>query len=104
MSGIKRSPVYSDAAQSHVLMGSQCECLAEFFRQEILKHHRCLEEQREYFSDVAINQAEEGLMRILSQVEGLCQREDACQVIGELLRKFDAVTKLSAWTETRHLN
>ena len=104
MSGLKRLSSFAEAAPVHVLVDSPCECLADFFRKEILKHHHCLEQQREYFSDVAINQAEQGLMRILEQVEGLCQREDACQVIGDLLKKFDAVTKLSAWTEPQHLN
>jgi hypothetical protein len=104
MSGLKRLSRFPEAAPTHLLVGSPCECLADFFRQEILKHHHCLEQQREYFSDVAINQAEQALMRILEQVEGLCQREDACQVVGDLLKKFDAVTKLSAWTEPQQLN
>jgi len=104
MSGLKRLSSFPEAASAHVLAGSPCECLADFFRQEILKHHQCLERQREYFSDVAINQAEQALMRTLEQVECLCQREDARQVIGELLKKFDAVTKLSAWTEPQNLN
>jgi len=104
MSGLKRLSGFTELASAHVLVGSPCECLADFFRQEILKHHQCLQHQREYFSEVAINQVEESLMRILEQVECLCQREDASQVIGELLRKFDAVTKLSAWTEPQQLN
>ena len=104
MSGPNRLASYSKVAGTHVLVGTPCECLADFFRQEILKHHQCLEQQREYFSDVAINQAEQALMRILEQVECLCQREDARQVIGELLKKFDTVTKLSAWTEPQQLN
>lgn len=104
MSGLKRLSHFPETTPTHVLVGSQCECLADFFRQEILKHHHCLEQQREYFSDVAINQAEQALMRILEQVECLCQREDACQVIGEMLKKFDTVTKLSAWTEPQQLN
>jgi hypothetical protein len=104
MSDLKRFSGATHELPPHVMVGSQCECLADFLRQEILKHHQCLEQQREYFSDVAINQAEEALMRILSQVEGLCQREDACQVIGELLKKFDAVTKLSAWTDPKQIN
>ena len=78
---------------------SSCQCLADFFREEFLKHHQCLERQREYYSDVAISQAEDALMRIMGQLEELCRREDACQMMGELLRKFDLVTKLSAWTE-----
>jgi hypothetical protein len=104
MSGLKRLSNPAQAAPAHVLVDSPCECLADFFRKEILKHHHCLEQQREYFSDVAINQAEQALMRILEQVECLCQREDASQVIGELLKKFDTVTKLSAWTEPQQLN
>ena len=104
MSGFKRLSSFPEAAPAHVLVDSPCECLADFFRKEILKHHHCLEQQREYFSDVAINQAEQALMRILEQVECLCQREDASQVIGDLLKKFDTVTKLSAWTEPQHLN
>lgn len=84
--------------------GPSCECLADFFRQEFLKHHQCLERQREYYSDRAIAQAEDALARIMSQLEELCRREDACQLMGELLRKLDIVTKLSAWTEPNQLH
>jgi hypothetical protein len=84
--------------------GSPCQCLADFFREEFRKHHACLERQREYYSDVAISQAEEALNRIMSQLEQLCQRDDACQMVGELLRKFDIVTKLSMWTDTGQLH
>ena len=82
------------------LCGTGCSCLAEFFREEFLKHHQCLEQQREYFSDCAIAQAEDALSRAMAQIEGLCQRTDACEVIGRLLQQIDAVTKLSAWTES----
>ena len=81
-----------------------CHCLAEFFREEFLKHHHCLEQQREYFSDGAIAQAEDALSRAMEQIDGLCQRADACEVIGRLLRQIDAVTKLSAWTESETLH
>jgi hypothetical protein len=81
-----------------------CSCLADFFREELLKHHRCLEQQREYYSDIAIAQAEEALSRILGQLDTLCQRDDACEFMNRLLRQFDAVTKLSAWTEPQHLH
>jgi hypothetical protein len=85
------------------LIGSPCRCMAEFFREELQKHRQCLERQREYYSEVAITQAEEALVRIMEQVDYLCQREDACQVIAHLLRKFDVVTKLSAWTDSDRL-
>jgi hypothetical protein len=86
------------------LFGSPCQCLADFFREEFLKHHACLERQREYYSDVAITQAEAALARIMEQLEQLCQRDDACQMVGQLLKKFDLVTKLSAWTDPEHLH
>ena len=86
------------------LWGSSCQCLAAFYREEFLKHHACLERQREYYSDVAIRQAEQALDRILAQLEQLCQRDDACQKVGELLRQFDLVTKLSVWTEAGQLH
>lgn len=92
------------AGHPQSLGDAPCECLADFFRQELRKHHACLERQREYYSDVAISQAEEALARIMEQLEQLCQREDACQMMGELLKKFDLVTKLSAWTEPGHLH
>jgi hypothetical protein len=86
------------------LCGPSCQGLADFYREEFLKHHACLERQREYYSDVAISQAEEALARIMAQLEELCERDDACQMVGELLRKFDLVTKLSMWTDAGQLH
>ncbi len=84
--------------------GPGCQCLSDFFREELLKHQQCLERQREYYSDTAITQAEDAIARIVGQLEVLCQRDDACQMMGELLRKVDLVTKLSAWTEPNKLH
>src|SRR5262245_18165653 len=86
------------------LFGASCQCLAEFYREEFRKHHQCLERQREYYSDVAITQAEEALTRILERLEQLCQRDDACEVVGQLLKQFDVVTKLSAWSDPEKLH
>jgi hypothetical protein len=84
--------------------GPACRCLTDFFREEFVKHHRCLERHREYYSDVAISQAEDALQRIMANLDVLCERDDACQMIGELLRKLDVVTKLSAWTEPHQVH
>jgi hypothetical protein len=86
------------------LGGQPCQCLAEFFREEFLKHHQCLEMQREYFSDLAIAQAEDALRRILEHIDQLCQRDDAPQVVADLLKQLDAVTNLSAFTELKQLH
>ena len=90
--------------QPEPLAGSPCRCLTEFFREELMKHRRCLDRQREYYSELAIAQAEDALVKLMEQVEFLCRRDDACEVIAQLLRKFDVVTKLSAWTDPDRLH
>lgn len=85
-------------------VGAPCHCLSAFFREEFVKHHQCLEQQREYFSELAIGQAEDVLTRILSQIDQLSQRDDACELIEELLRQLDQVTNLSAWTDPERLH
>jgi hypothetical protein len=71
----------------------------EFYKEEFLKHHRCLQEQREFFSAQAIHNVESALLRIISQVDKLSAEEDANQVVAKLLREIDVVTKLSAWSD-----
>lgn len=70
--------------------------LVDFYRQELLKHRDCLEQQREYYSARAIEDAEAGLMRLLSQLDQLCAKEDANELVAAILRKYDVVTGLSA--------
>ena len=77
---------------------------ADFYRQEFIKHRECLARQREYFSEGAISTADEALARILSQLEQLCKCDNADQLIAGLLRKFNAVTGLSAWSDPKHLH
>jgi hypothetical protein len=76
----------------------------DFYRQEFIKHRECLAAQREYFSERAITEADAALARVLGQLEQLCAKDDADQVIGELLRKFNAVTGLSGWSDPKQLH
>ena len=69
----------------------------DFYREEFLRHRECLALQREYFSERAITDADDALARILGQLEQLCEKDDADQLIGRLLRTFNAVTGLSRW-------
>ena len=73
--------------------------LSEFYREEFLKHHRCLQEQREYFSAQAINSAEAALLKIIAEVDRLSEEANADQVVAQLLREFDVVTGLSGWSD-----
>jgi hypothetical protein len=73
--------------------------IIEFYKEEFLKHHRCLQQQREFFSAQVISNVESALLRIISQVDKLSAKEDANQVVAELLREIDVVTRLSAWSD-----
>ena len=76
--------------------------LTEFYRQEFVKHRRCLQQQRPYYSEGAITDVEAALTKILGQLDQLCSCENANQVVSELLKKFDVVTGLSAWSDPKH--
>ena len=73
--------------------------LTEFYREEFLKHHKCLQEQREYFSEQAICGVERALQRVMADLEQLTCKADADEVMARLLREFDVVTGLSAWSD-----
>ena len=53
----------------------------------------------ESFSPQAINGVECALLRIISEMDRLSEKDDAEQVVARLLREFDVVTGLSAWSE-----
>jgi hypothetical protein len=76
----------------------------DFYREEFLRHRECLARQREYFSERAITEADEALARVLAQLEQLCTKDDAEQLIGRLLRTFNAVTGLSNWSDLKQLH
>ena len=76
----------------------------DFYRAEFLKHRECLERQREYFSERAITAADGAIALVLNRLDSLCTKDNASQVIGQLLKTFDVVTGLSAWSEPKQLH
>jgi len=78
--------------------------VSTFYREEFVKCKRCLEQQREYFSESAITDVERALTKVMSQLDRLCTKADANQVVSRLLRQFDVVTGLSAWSDPRHIH
>ena len=85
----------------------QCELTgfqstSNFYREEFAKCKRCLEQQREYYSEGTITDVERALAKVMSQLDRLCTKADADQVVSRLLRQFDVVTGLSAWSDPRH--
>ena len=75
--------------------------ITEFYREEFLKHHRCLQRQRPYYSETAITDVEAALTRTISELEHLSSQEDAPQLVASLLKQFDVVTGLSAWSDPK---
>ena len=76
--------------------------IIQFYREEFLKHHRCLQQHRAYYSESAITDVEAALARIMGQLETLCTQDNADQLVSTLLKKFDVVTGLSAWSDPKH--
>lgn len=73
--------------------------LTAFYREEFLKHHQCLQAQREYFSAQAIETAENALLKIIADLDRLTEEANAQDVVARLLKEFDVVTGLSGWSE-----
>ena len=78
--------------------------LADFYREEFVKHQRCLEEQREYYSNGAISEVEAALTRIISQLDHHSGKKDADKLVSGLLRKFNVVTGLSRWADPKNVH
>ncbi len=102
MSQSRHRPASSRPAESS--SDSRFGILADFYREEFLKHRRCLEQQREYYSDRAIAEVEAALTRIISRLEHLSSKADADRVISALLRKLNVVTGLSGWTDPKNVH
>ncbi len=75
--------------------------ITEFYRQEFAKHHRCLQQQRPYFSEGAITDVESALIRIMGDLEQLCARDNVGELVSGLLKKIDGVTGLSSWSDSK---
>jgi hypothetical protein len=78
--------------------------LSNFYREEFVRCQRCLEAQRELYSEGAIRDVERALMQAMAQLDRLCQEDKADQVVSRVLRQFDLVAGLSAWADPRQVN
>jgi len=80
------------------------QALSTFYREEFIKCQRCLDQQRECYSERAIREAETALTRVMAELDQLCASENADQIVGRLLQQFDAVTHLSVWSDPRQIH
>jgi hypothetical protein len=86
----------------HPRPGSPQHVIIEFYREEFLKHRQCLLEQRPYYSESAITDVDAALTRTIAELESLSCQDNAPQLVSVLLKKFDLVTGLSAWSDPKH--
>ena len=84
--------------------GIAATSLTDFYREEFVKHRVCLEQQREAFSDGTVRQVDAALARVMARLEPLCRRQDCNQVVSDLLKQFDVLTGLSAWSDPKTLH
>ena len=71
--------------------------ITEFYREEFVKHHRCLQQHRPYFSESAITDVEAALTRIMGELEQLCtqgQRRRGGQLPPQEVRRRDRAFSL----------
>jgi hypothetical protein len=92
------------AAGPHRVSSVSVDLPSAFYREEFLRHRECLAAQREYFSERAVTTADEALALVLDQLDQICQRDGADQLIGDLLKTFNAVTGLSNWSDPTQLH
>ena len=78
--------------------------LTEFYREEFIKHHKCLQAQREYFSAQAIENAENALLKIIADLDRLSEQTNAEDIVAKLLKEFDVVTGLSGLSEPNNIH
>ena len=78
--------------------------LTEFYREEFIKHHQCLQAQREYYSAQAIQSVEAALLKTIADLDQISSDTNAELKVAKLLREFDVVTGLSGWSDTHRVH
>jgi len=78
--------------------------LSDFYREEFLRCQRSLDEQREFYSERAIEDMDRALLRVMAELDRLCATRDANQVVSELLREFNLSAGLFTWSDHRQVH
>lgn len=78
--------------------------VADFYREEFVRCQKCLDAQREHYSERTISDVEQALIKVMSELDRLCVEDRANQVVSHVLRQFDMVAGLSAWADPRQVN
>ncbi len=49
----------------------------------------------------AVDEVDAALARVMGRLDTLCRRHDCNQVVSDLLKQFDVLTGLSAWSDPK---
>lgn len=79
--------------------------LAEFYREELQRCHRCLDSQRDCYSHHTVACVEDALGKVMAQLEVLCRQGTADRVVSGILDQFSHVTAArQTWADDRFLH
>ena len=69
--------------------------IAEFYKEEFLRHRCRLEVQRPFFAEKTYEEIEGVLNRIIEEMDRICEVDNFEQVASHLLHRIDVVANLS---------
>lgn len=69
--------------------------IAEFYKEEFVRHRSRLETQRSFYAEKAYEEIESVLDRIISDMDRICEVDNFHELAGHLLERIDVVTNLS---------
>lgn len=99
-----RNRVTRFLTDSHAAGDPIFQPVSNFYREEFVRCQRCLEQQREFYSERAIQDIERALTRVMSDLDHLCTASNADQVVSRLLHQFDVVTGLFTWSDPKQVH
>jgi hypothetical protein len=70
--------------------------IADFYKEEFLRHKCRLECQRPFFAEKTYEEIESVINKIIDEMERLCEVENFEELASHLLHRIDVVTNLSS--------
>ena len=71
--------------------------LVEFYREEFLKHHQCLQQQRPYYSESAITGVEAALAKIIDELDLKGKNDELINELVTLSTKHGILTQYTSY-------
>ena len=98
------SPLASDPFGSGPLTGQPLSVRVSFYREELFRHWRCLEQQREHYSEKTFRDVEAAIVKLMRHVDRLCTEDRGEEVVHRLLKTINGITRLSASSDRAPLH